>query len=104
LATLPAPANQRYDGLRAATLDAIGLIGPLPTRPLVHLDAGYDYQPCRQVLASRGMVGQIASEVLYGPSRSRSCSMLTIHPAPPGQVSRSLCRTSHLGCAPHHGQ
>jgi transposase len=30
LATLPAPANQRDDGLLAATLDAIGPIGPLP--------------------------------------------------------------------------
>jgi hypothetical protein len=27
----------------------------------VHLDAGYDYQPCRQVLADRGVVGQIAT-------------------------------------------
>jgi hypothetical protein len=40
LATLPAPATSTGDGLLAATLDAIGLIGPLPTRPLVHLDAG----------------------------------------------------------------
>jgi transposase len=30
LAALPAPANQRDDGLLAATLDAIGVIGPLP--------------------------------------------------------------------------
>ena len=67
LATLPAPANQRDDGLLAATLDAIGLIGPLPTRPLVHLDAGYDYQPCRQVLAERGMVGQIATRGIPAP-------------------------------------
>ena len=27
----------------------------------MHLDAGYDYQPCRQVLSERGMVGQIAT-------------------------------------------
>jgi hypothetical protein len=67
LATLPAPANQRDDGLLAATLDAIGLIGPLPTRPLVHLDAGYDYQPCRQVLAARAMVGQIATRGVPAP-------------------------------------
>jgi hypothetical protein len=26
----------------------------------VHLDAGYDYQTCRQVLAARGMAGGIA--------------------------------------------
>jgi hypothetical protein len=28
---------------------------------LAVLDAGYDYLPCRQVLAERGMVGQIAT-------------------------------------------
>ena len=61
LAALPAPANHRDDGLWAATLDAIGAVGPLPAQPVVHLDAGYDYQPCRQVLTTRGMVGQIAT-------------------------------------------
>jgi transposase len=61
LAALPAPANRRDDELLAATLDAVGLLGPLPQRPTVHLDAGYDYQPCRQVLSERGMVGQIAT-------------------------------------------
>jgi hypothetical protein len=58
---LPAPANCRDDGLLAATLAAIDVVGPLPARPVVHLDASYDYQPCRQVLAARGMVGQIAT-------------------------------------------
>jgi hypothetical protein len=57
LAALPSPANHRDDGLLAATLDAIGTVGPLPAQPVVHLDAGYDYQPCRQVLTKRGMVG-----------------------------------------------
>jgi transposase len=33
LATLPARPTSTGDGLLAATLDAIGLIGPLPTRP-----------------------------------------------------------------------
>ena len=61
LAALPAPANHRDDGLLAATLDAIGVVGPLPERPMVHLDAGYDWQPCRQVLAERGMVGEVAT-------------------------------------------
>jgi transposase len=61
LAALPAPANHRDDGLLAATLDALGAVGPLPAQPVVHLDAGYDYQPCRQVLTTRGMVGQIAT-------------------------------------------
>jgi transposase len=67
LAALPAPANHRDDGLLAATLDAIGAVGPLPTQPVVHLDAGYDYQPCRQVLAERGMVGQIATRGIPAP-------------------------------------
>jgi DDE family transposase len=58
---VPAPANQRDDRLLAATLDAITTAVPLPERPTVHLDAGYDYQPCRQVLIDREMVGQIAT-------------------------------------------
>jgi transposase len=42
LAAVPAPANHRDDGLLAATLDAVGPLGPLPQRPTVDLDAGYD--------------------------------------------------------------
>jgi transposase len=60
LAALPAPANHRDDRLLAVTLDAIGVVRRLPEQPTVHLDAGYDYQPCRQVLAERGMAGEIA--------------------------------------------
>jgi hypothetical protein len=41
---------------------ALVVVGVLPERPLVHLDAGYDYRPCRQVLAKRGMVGEIATQ------------------------------------------
>jgi transposase len=67
LAVLPAPANHRDDGLLAATLDGIGMAGQLPAQPVVHLDAGYDYQPCRQVLAARGLVGQIASRGVPAP-------------------------------------
>jgi transposase len=33
LVAVPAPANRRDDGLLAATLDAVGLLGPLPQRP-----------------------------------------------------------------------
>jgi len=61
LGTVAAPANRRDDGLLAATLDALAMVGVLPARPVVHLDAGYDYQPCRRVLAERGMVGEIAT-------------------------------------------
>jgi hypothetical protein len=38
-------------------------------QPVVHLDAGYDDPPCRQVLGDRGMVGQIA--ILGRRQRSR---------------------------------
>ena len=48
--TVAAPANRRDDGLLAATLDA-----------------GYDYQPCRQVLAERRMVGEIATRGVPAP-------------------------------------
>src|SRR4030095_254595 len=61
LAAVPAPANQRDDGLLAATLDALEVVGPLPAQPVVQLDGGYDYPPCRQVMTERGLVGQIAT-------------------------------------------
>jgi hypothetical protein len=60
LGAVPAPANRRHDGLLAPTLDTLIVVGVLPTRPVVHLDAAYDYQPCRQALAARGMVGEVA--------------------------------------------
>jgi hypothetical protein len=33
----------------------------------VHLDAGYDWQPCRQILAERGMAGDIAARGVPAP-------------------------------------
>jgi hypothetical protein len=75
LAALPAPANRRDDGLVAATLDAAAtviaaVVGPLPGTLTVHLDAGYDYQPCREVLAESGMVGQIAARGAPAPMQA----------------------------------
>jgi transposase len=67
LGAVPAPANRRDDGLLAATLDTITVVGVLPERPVVHLDAGYDDQPRRQVLAERGMAGEIATRGLPAP-------------------------------------
>jgi transposase len=67
LAVVPAPANHRDDGLLAATLDAVEALGLLPAQPVVHLDAGYDYQTCRQVLADHGLVGEIATRGLPAP-------------------------------------
>jgi transposase len=61
LGAVAAPANRRGDGLLAATLDTLVVLGVLPARPVVHLDAGYDWQPCRQVLAERDMAGEIAT-------------------------------------------
>jgi transposase len=62
LGVVAAPANRRDDGLLAATLQTLASLGPLPTQPAatVHLDAGYDWKPCRDELAARGLVGRIA--------------------------------------------
>jgi hypothetical protein len=67
LGAVAAPANRRDDGLLAATLDTVVVVGVLPARPVVHLDAAYDYQPCRQALAERGLVGEIATRGVSAP-------------------------------------
>jgi transposase len=69
LGAVAAPANRRDDGLLAATLDTLVVVGVLPARPVVHLGAAYDHQPCRQALAERGRVGEIATRGC--PLRSR---------------------------------
>jgi hypothetical protein len=89
-------ANRR-DGLLAATLDAVAPVGPLPQRPVVHLDAGDDFQPCRQVLAERSMAGEIATRGKPAPvqvggrwpvERTRAGQPVRqaalVHRAPPG--------------------
>jgi transposase len=60
LATVSAPANTVDHQLLPETLDALKDFQPLPERPTVHLDAGYDYRPCREALQERGLLGQIA--------------------------------------------
>jgi transposase len=60
MATVSAPANTVDHALLEQTLDAVKDFAPLPADVIVHLDAGYDYRPCRQVLDERGMVGEIA--------------------------------------------
>jgi hypothetical protein len=67
LGAVPAPANRRDDGLLAVTLDTLVVVGVLPAQLVVHLDAGYDYQPCRRALAARGMVGEIATRGVPAP-------------------------------------
>jgi hypothetical protein len=65
---VPAPGQPPRRRALAATLDTLGVVGVLPQRPVVHLDAAYGWKPCRQVPADRGMVGQVAMRV----SRHRS--------------------------------
>jgi hypothetical protein len=60
LGVVAAVANRRDDGLLAATLDTLAVVAGLPAQPVAHLDAGYDYRTCRQVLTYRGMTGDIA--------------------------------------------
>jgi hypothetical protein len=81
LGAVPAAANRRDDGLLAATLDTLVMVAGLPTRPVVHLDAGYDYQICRQVLACRGMAGEIATRGIHAPIQvGRRCPVERTHP------------------------
>jgi transposase len=67
LATVSAPANTRDDALLPATLDALKDFQPLPADVTVHLDAGYDYRPCREALAERGLRGQTAHRGTSAP-------------------------------------
>jgi hypothetical protein len=67
LGAVAAPANRRDDGLLAATLDTLVVVGVPPAQPVVHLDAGYDDQPCRQALTGRRMLGEIASRGVPAP-------------------------------------
>jgi Transposase DDE domain len=60
LGVVAAPANCRDDRLLGVTLDTLALLGPLPAQLTVHLDAGYDYQPCRDELTARDLTGRIA--------------------------------------------
>jgi hypothetical protein len=87
LAAVAAPANRR-DGLLAASLDAVGVVGPLPQRPTVHLDAGYDWQPRRQVLAERGHGG-----------RDRHAWGASTHPGGPPQWSCTVGVKDEPGAA-----
>ena len=58
LATVSAPANTVDHALLPETLDALKDFQPLPAGATAHLDAGYDYRPCRE--DERGLLGQIA--------------------------------------------
>lgn len=67
LTALPAPANTLDHLLLPATLDALKDFQPIPADATVHLDAGYDYQPCRDALAERGLRGNITPHGVKPP-------------------------------------
>jgi transposase len=55
-----AGANRHDSPLLAQTLDLLEGLGPLPDDVTVHLDAGYDSDKTRALLAERGLHGRIA--------------------------------------------
>jgi IS5 family transposase len=61
LGTVAAGANRHDAPLLGPTLDTLDRLGPLPDQPTVHLARGYDSRSAREVLAARGMTGQIAA-------------------------------------------
>ena len=67
LATVSAPANTVDQQLLPETLDALKDFQPLPADVTVHLDAGYDYRPCREALEERGLCGEIAHRGVPAP-------------------------------------
>jgi transposase len=67
LATVSAPANTVDHHLLPATLDALKDFQPVPAGATVHLDAGYDYRPCRDALEERGLLGEIAFRGVPAP-------------------------------------
>jgi IS5 family transposase len=69
LGAVAAGANRHDAPLLGPTLATLDRLGPLPDQPTVHLDRGYDSHTTREVLAERGMTGQIAERA--GPLRSR---------------------------------
>jgi transposase len=67
LGVIAAPANVRDHHLLDATLATLTELEPLDQRPVVHLDAGYDYQPCRDVLAGHELLADIAHRGIPAP-------------------------------------
>jgi hypothetical protein len=99
LGVVAAAANRRDDGLLGVTLDTLAaastVIGRLPGQPVVHLDAGYDYQTCRQVLAERDMAGQIATRGVPAPIQPAGAGRWS---APtPGATSTASCAGAPSG-------
>ena len=73
ITAVPAPANVRDHLLLPTTLDVLtGLlerVGAVPAETTVHLDAGYDYRPCRAELAERGLPARISQRGRPAPGQ-----------------------------------
>lgn len=67
LGTVTAPANRPDHTLLDATLDTLTLLGPLPDDPRLHLDAGYDNNPSRQVIHAHGLAAEISPKGVKTP-------------------------------------
>ena len=75
LATVSAPANTPDHVLLPARLDMKDF-QPLPEGASVHLDAGYDYAPCRVELDSHGLLGRISRRGIPAPVQAGRRSMV----------------------------
>lgn len=63
-----AGANRHDSPLLKPTIQATQQqVGPLPEKPTMHLDSGYDGQPSRDVLAAHEMIGEIAKKGIPSP-------------------------------------
>lgn len=62
LGAVTAGATAHDAPLLAPTLATLDRLGPLPAQPTVHLDAGDDSHKTRDLLAERGMSGEIAEK------------------------------------------
>jgi RNA polymerase sigma-70 factor (sigma-E family) len=86
LGVVAAAANRRDDGLLAATLDTLTVVAGLPKRPMVHLDAGYDYQTCGRCWLSGAWPAR--SPPAGSPPRSRPAAAGRWSAPMPGQPVR----------------
>ena len=68
LGIVSAGANRHDSPLLKPTIDNVKQqVGPLPEKPVMHLDSGYDGKPSRDVLAEHDMIGEIAKKGIPSP-------------------------------------
>lgn len=67
LGNVPAGANRPDHKLLDETLGTLKLVGPLPDDARLHLDAGYDNQPTRDVIDEHALLATIARKGIPAP-------------------------------------